>query len=302
MKDGTQLSYIEASQQQILESLSSGVVGIDTAGRFIFLNAAAYRLLGFNHKEELLGHNAQTFLRFNQPDGTPLSESEHPFGKVLRTGIPLEGWEGWFHHKDGTRFPVEIFVSRIISMSDLPEGLVVSFSDLRARRALEHIATHDDLTGLYNRSSFSRWLEQNRATNERYGTPFSLIMYDIDYFKAVNDRFGHQAGDRVLRELVLRVNQVLREPDIHARWGGEEFLVLAPHTDAQGAAELGERLREAVAQSPFDHVGAVTISLGVATYESGETVERFEGRVDRALYRAKEAGRNRVVTESHACM
>ncbi|MFN2381006.1 MAG: diguanylate cyclase [Guyparkeria sp.] len=182
---------------------------------------------------------------------------------------------------------------------ELLESIARQLHNALARRVtqqkLERLATHDHLTGLHNRISLSKWLEQSRAENARYTTPFSLIMLDIDHFKAVNDRFGHQAGDEVLRELVRRVNQCLRESDVHGRWGGEEFLVLAPHTNTQGAAEMAERLREAVAQSPFDSVGPVTISLGVANYEAGETVERLEGRVDKALYRAKEAGRNRVV-------
>lgn len=165
----------------------------------------------------------------------------------------------------------------------------------QAQQEMERLATHDSLTGLYNRARLYEWLEQSRGEHERYGTPFSVIMYDIDHFKAVNDRFGHPAGDEVLRELTRRVNEALREADVVARWGGEEFLVLAPLSDARGAADLAERLRQTVARRPFEGVGTVTISLGVATYEAGETVERLERRVDEALYAAKAAGRNRVV-------
>ncbi|MFP4181987.1 MAG: diguanylate cyclase [Thiohalospira sp.] len=165
----------------------------------------------------------------------------------------------------------------------------------QAQEELKRLATHDPLTGLYNRARLHEWLEQAREEYDRYGTPFSVIMFDIDHFKAINDRYGHPAGDEVLRELARRVDEALREADVVARWGGEEFLVLAPHTDAQGAADLAERLRRQVAERPFEQVGPVTISLGVATAENGETVEQLEGRVDDALYAAKAAGRNRVV-------
>ena len=164
----------------------------------------------------------------------------------------------------------------------------------QAQQELERLATHDRLTGIPNRARLYELLEGAWLEHERYGTPFSVIMLDIDHFKAVNDRYGHQAGDEVLRELSRRVDDALRETDAVGRWGGEEFLVLATHAGAEEAAELAERLRARVARTPFEGVGSVTISLGVAAHASGETMESLEGRVDNALYAAKEAGRDRV--------
>ena len=120
-------------------------------------------------------------------------------------------------------------------------------------------------------------------------------MLDVDHFKTVNDRLGHQAGDEALRELTRRINEVLRGTDSFGRWGGEGFLVLASHTDTRNAAELAERLRRGVAHPPFEGIGTITISLGVASHHPREAGENPERRVDNALYAAKEAGRDRIV-------
>ena len=159
---------------------------------------------------------------------------------------------------------------------------------------LERLATHDPLTGIYNRAKLYQLLEQVLSENRRYATPFSVIMLDIDHFKAINDAHGHTLGDAILLELTQRIGGALRETDALGRWGGEEFLILTPHTGAGAAGELAERLRGLVADTPFPGAGSVTISLGTATIEPGESVEQLEERADRALYAAKEAGRNRV--------
>lgn len=296
VEDVTELHHAEVFRRQLLESLGEGVFGIDSEGRFTFLNPAGCRLLGFADESQALGHKAHALSHHSRPDGTPLPESACPIQEVQRSCCPLEAWEDWFWRQDGTGFPVQVFAAPLSGADG--KGVVVAFSDISTRKAmeqeLEHLASHDRLTGLYNRARLYEELEQARAEHERYGTPFSVIMFDIDRFKAVNDRFGHQAGDEVLCELTRRVASALRDTDVQGRWGGEEFLVLASHTGTEGAVELAERLREIVAQAPFSGVGAVTISLGVATYEAGESVERLEGRVDEALYAAKDAGRNRV--------
>ncbi|MDZ7811248.1 MAG: GGDEF domain-containing protein [Arhodomonas sp.] len=145
---------------------------------------------------------------------------------------------------------------------------------------LERLATHDRLTGIYNRTKLYERLDIAREENERYGTPFSVVMFDIDHFKAINDTYGHGAGDAVLRELTERVQGVLRETDHLGRWGGEEFLILAGHADRAGAEQLAERIREVVADEPFPTVGAVTVSLGVFGIPGGRD-PRAPGRTGR---------------------
>jgi diguanylate cyclase (GGDEF)-like protein len=161
-------------------------------------------------------------------------------------------------------------------------------------RDLRFKATTDGLTGLHNRSKFDEALAGEILRSERYATPFALLLYDVDHFKAVNDTYGHQIGDRVLIQLSQLVAERIRATDLLARWGGEEFMVLAPGADGAMAAHLADQLRRAIGQMEFDGVGKVTCSFGVAQYVAGDTVESLIGRADVALYRAKLGGRDRV--------
>jgi diguanylate cyclase (GGDEF)-like protein len=120
-------------------------------------------------------------------------------------------------------------------------------------------------------------------------------MYDIDHFKAVNDTHGHHAGDRVLTGLCRIVACNLRQTDVLARWGGEEFMILSPNCDAQQAFELAEKLRRLIEEFVFDEVGTMTCSFGVAQFQDGDTAEALTSRADAAMYAAKQKGRNRVV-------
>jgi diguanylate cyclase (GGDEF)-like protein/hemerythrin-like metal-binding protein len=134
------------------------------------------------------------------------------------------------------------------------------------------------------------------ALSGRQGTPLSLILFDLDKFKLVNDTFGHGVGDAVLKSVSETVQAQLRVSDALVRWGGEEFLVLAPATTLAGATMLAEKIRQAVETQAMPQVGRVTISLGVAQRQSGEELDPWIARADGALYRAKERGRNRTET------
>ncbi|MFO7750182.1 MAG: GGDEF domain-containing protein, partial [Desulfobacteraceae bacterium] len=129
---------------------------------------------------------------------------------------------------------------------------------------------------------------------KRYDSNFSIIMFDIDHFKSINDRFGHDIGDSVLKELTSRISGALRETDTFARWGGEEFMVLLSETEKKGALFIAERLRTIIADSQFQTAGTVTISLGVAVFSEKDNEDIFLKRADEALYLAKNNGRNRA--------
>ena len=295
VEDVTEYHKVEQERDRLIEILEAApdYIGMaDADGRVLYENPVLRCLRG----TPVHPGAAQEVSKVH-PEEAARRLTEEALPAAARDGI----WQG-----ESTILDTEghtIPVSQIIVAHRDEQGQVQRYStimhDISERKAmeqeLERLATHDSLTGLYNRVGLYELLERAGVEHARYDTPFSLIMFDIDHFKAVNDRFGHPAGDAVLRELTRRVSEALRETDVQGRWGGEEFLVLATHTDAQGAAELAERLRESVAQSPFEGVGPVTISLGVAACEPGEAVEHLEGRVDKALYAAKEAGRNRVV-------
>ena len=161
-------------------------------------------------------------------------------------------------------------------------------------KQLEGAALTDSLTGIANRLYFDQQIEANMISAQRYGVAFSLIMLDLDHFKEVNDHHGHPIGDQVLREFGQIVKKQLRLNDQFARWGGEEFIIAAPHTQSDLALTLAERVRATVAQHPFPTIGTVTASIGVTEYRCGETAIALLERVDSALYRAKANGRNRV--------
>lgn len=161
-------------------------------------------------------------------------------------------------------------------------------------RDLRFQATTDALTGLANRLKFNQVLANEVLRSERYKTSLSLVLYDIDHFKRVNDMYGHQVGDKVLVELSRVVAGRIRTNDLLARWGGEEFMLLTPGCDGGVAYQAAEKLRVAIESVMFDQVGMVTCSFGVAEYLEGDTIETFIGRVDEAMYKAKINGRNRV--------
>jgi len=163
-----------------------------------------------------------------------------------------------------------------------------------ANKELHILARTDSLTGIHNRYSFMRRLEEEMMRVKRFNEVFSLIMFDIDFFKQVNDEYGHGVGDSVLIELVTVVNIHLREVDLFCRYGGEEFIVLLPNTSSQAAGELAERIRLTVAEHAFASVGTVRISLGVTECRMDRGIDELLKAVDTALYKAKNAGRNCV--------
>jgi diguanylate cyclase (GGDEF)-like protein len=157
------------------------------------------------------------------------------------------------------------------------------------------------LSGALNRRRFEELADLERRRAQRSGAPMSLMLLDIDHFKRVNDQFGHAAGDAAIRMLAKVCKATLRPGDLFGRWGGEEFVIAMPETNAAGAVKAAERLRELLAAARFDANGkprAITVSIGVAGLQRDElSVDHAIARADRALYRAKEEGRNRVLCE-----
>lgn len=164
----------------------------------------------------------------------------------------------------------------------------------QAEEMLKEQATTDTLTGIANRRKLYAMLSSEIRRAGRYKLPLSAMMLDIDHFKRVNDMLGHLVGDDVLVNLVSLISGMIREQDIFARWGGEEFIILVPNRDIKDTRQFAEKLRKAVELHAFPTAGSLTCSFGVAEYQQNESIEGFFKRVDEALYRAKENGRNRV--------
>lgn len=204
-----------------------------------------------------------------------------------------------FEADDSTRAFV-VNVSEIINQKDTKE-YIISFTDItildRENKKLEVRATVDKLTNIFNRDKFSEMLKYEIEKFKRYSLYFSLIFFDIDHFKSVNDTFGHDIGDFVLKEIASLVQSKLRDTDTFARWGGEEFIILLPNTDLSNATKLAERLREAIAQHDFQY-REITSSFGVTEIKSADSEDSLIKRVDENLYNSKNSGRNRVTSDS----
>ncbi len=156
------------------------------------------------------------------------------------------------------------------------------------------LATTDSLTGIYNRMKFDTLLEEQIKIAKRYNEPLSVIFFDIDHFKKINDTYGHKVGDKVLIKLAKLIKNSIRSCDVFARWGGEEFIIYLPKTPLKESIEIAEKLKVIVSKHPFGEVEKITCSFGVSTLEEGDTQDSLLLRVDKALYNAKENGRNRV--------
>ena len=175
------------------------------------------------------------------------------------------------------------------------------FAQRREVDQAERLASVDELTELTNRRGLERRLRQLSESFVRTGVPYSVVLVDLDRFKQVNDTYGHNVGDEVLRRLGRLLRQSVRGDDLVGRWGGEEFTVVCPATSVDAAAELAERLRVAIAATAFPHGIRLTSSFGVAEARSGDGIDDVVGRADAALYDAKRTGRARVsVDRSHA--
>ncbi|MDR9440743.1 MAG: PAS domain S-box protein [Halomonas sp.] len=210
-------------------------------------------------------------------------------------------WQGeiWNMDREGNIFPVWESITAVTDATGEVVNYVAMFHNIRERknreRELNRQALHDHLTGAGNRRAFERAMW---AVGHESGD-LSVVLFDVDHFKQVNDTHGHERGDRILRELVERVSGWLRTNDTLYRWGGEEFCILLPATGLEGASILAERIRQWVAQTPLDGL-AITISLGVASRLPGESAVALMERADACLYQAKREGRNRSVAEA-AC-
>lgn len=283
--------------------LGEGVYVLNAEGGLTFMNPEAERLLGWTEKE-LLGKNAHEAFHFQRADGTPLPVSECPVYKSISSNACYRAPDDVFTHKDGTMIPVSI-VSTPICEDGKVIGSVAAFHDITERKMaqevlrntnalLERQATTDMLTGVYNRLKFNDLLDAELQRSMRHGLPLSLMMFDIDHFKKINDTYGHHTGDIVLKQVTRIAKDTLRIYDSLARWGGEEFVILSPGITIENTSLLAERLRQNIAKHSYAHGSVVTSSFGVTTFREGDNADTLLQRVDRALYKAKNSGRNRV--------
>lgn len=185
-----------------------------------------------------------------------------------------------------------------VSSIDNTDKFVISLTDITAittkSRRFENKATYDALTNIYNRSKFNEELEEHYNLFKRYKHPLCFAIFDIDFFKQVNDTYGHVVGDDTLITFSKTIDEAVRSTDIFARWGGEEFTLLMPDTNIEDGFKVVEHLRELIENVTFKIVGQKTCSIGITQFKESDTIDSVLVRSDEALYEAKESGRNKV--------
>jgi diguanylate cyclase (GGDEF)-like protein len=217
---------------------------------------------------------------------------DHAIDSVIQVKRRIAGSVFLFRHDppftDEHHSLIDIFTTQMALLLD----------NLSSRERIQELADSDDLTGIWNKRYFRRQLPHEIERARVYNLPLSLLMFDVDDFKQINDGFGHTIGDVVLSELCGAVRETIRPPDFFVRFGGDEFAVVLPHTDVAGASAVAERILERVRglTIPTDEEGFIrcSVSIGLADYRSGETATDLIRRADERLYEAKRAGKNRI--------
>jgi diguanylate cyclase (GGDEF)-like protein/PAS domain S-box-containing protein len=291
-----------ARNQAIMQTSKDAVVIIDERGAIESFNHAAEEIFGYS-AAEVIGQNVSMLA------ASPHREQHDAYiARYLETGKPHIigfGREVEGRRKDGSIVPISLNVSEFAIGGK--RGFTSVIRDLTQLKHTEaelwtmtKLAGTDALTGVLSRHALVERLGGLITNANRYQRPFSIAMADIDHFKRVNDQYGHQAGDIVLRVVALAFRDALRDTDYIGRYGGEEFLFLMPEIKLEQAAATLQRIRSAIADMDID-IGQqtirITFSAGVAEYHPGESLDQLIGRVDRALYRAKREGRNRISKE-----
>lgn len=302
-------------QKQALDE--HAIVSIaDPVGRITYVNDKFCAVSQYT-REELIGR-----------DHRIVNSGQHPpalFADMWRTIASGSTWQGEVcnRKKDGSLYWVSTTILPFLDVAGRPEHYVSVRTDITSIKmaemmlesnqerlevlvaqrtselaereaAFQRLSETDMLTGVANRRKFDETLLVETSRAQRHGLSLALVMLDIDHFKKLNDTYGHQAGDSVLTEFAQLVAVHIRAHDFFARWGGEEFAILATMNDSEEARQFADKLRALIAAHEFSVVGHVTASLGLSIYRSGEDIDAMLSRADKALYAAKANGRNRV--------
>jgi len=287
-----------------LDSLWDGVYLVDRERTILHWNKGAERISGFTAREIVGRHCFENLLKHIDHAGCNLCTGACPLSRCMAEGAGAAE-EVYLHHKLGHRVPVAV---RTLPRRDARgeiTGAIEIFTDRSSLSSaqerinqLETLAYLDPLTGLANRRYTEIFLRAHLSEMKRYRWPLGVVFMDVDDFKSVNDRHGHDRGDRLLRALGLTLSSNARHYDLVGRWGGEEFLAVLVNVDQNELASIAEKFRFLVEQSALREEGnllAATLSCGAIMAHSDDTMDSLVKRADGLMYRAKRAGGNRVV-------
>jgi len=264
---------------EIADAMSDTLILADAEGRILDANPAALGLLGLD-PANLTGRQASEVL---PPE----------IAATMAAGGAAAPFEAAVLAASGAQVSCSCVVKLLRDELDDPVGFMILMRDIREMKRLERLSETDHLTGLANRHKMEGLLDAEIKRHDRSGEKLSVILFDLDDFKRVNDEHGHEAGDAVLVDMSRIARGALRATDTLARWGGEEFLILCPGSAASGALLLAERLRNAIRGGSYRDGARMTASFGVAAIEEGDTPELLVKRADSAMYESKRRGKDR---------
>jgi diguanylate cyclase (GGDEF)-like protein/PAS domain S-box-containing protein len=289
--------------KNLLDDLYDGVYFVDQHRKILYWNRGAERLSGY-HSEEVVGsYCMDDILKHTDAHGANLCKGMCPLALTIGDGCLHES-ELYLQHKDGRRVPVVVHVAPIREPGGEIIGAVEVFSDNTSKAAvlqrldeLEKMALLDPLTRLANRRYLEMNLHARMEELQRYKIVFGVLFFDVDHFKRVNDTYGHDIGDEVLKLVGATLAQSLRTFDMVGRWGGEEFVAIVRNVSPEHLEAVANRFRSLIEQASMT-IGTetlrVTISVGATLSKADDTMEALLKRADRLLYQSKMAGRNRV--------
>jgi diguanylate cyclase (GGDEF)-like protein/PAS domain S-box-containing protein len=288
---------------QIIENLQDGLYFVDANRVITYWNKAAERISGFTAAEVIGRSCSDNVLTHVDNEGNHLCLGPCPLAATIADGRQREA-EVYLHHKDGHRVPVFVRVNTLKDSEGKVIGGIEIFTDISSIlinnvrvQELEKLALLDNLTQLANRNYLEREIHARFEEMKRLKVPFGILFIDIDHFKQVNDVYGHDVGDQVLKFVATTFVTNSRPFDLYGRWGGEEFIGVMRNISSDDLVLLGNRLRVLIEHSYIVHENhklSVNISIGATMAEAGDTIESLIKRADSLLYCSKEQGRNRL--------
>lgn len=310
------LKESETMYDSIMSISPDAIALINKNGTIGMVSVSAKKIFGVEN-EDIIGKNVLDFISYE--DRIRLAENIESLSK----GAILKTNEYQGLHKDGHTFSIEVNSEVLANYNNSELRILSVIRDITDRKKAEelirrkeeryqilvkeledknnilnNIATNDKLTGIKNRYYFDKKVIEEMTFAENHNMPISLLVFDLDKFKDINDKFGHDMGDKVLINIADRVQRLMRKNDTFVRWGGEEFIILMTNTTLDSAVILAEQIRMEAENIYHVGVGQVTISLGVAERRKDERLDAWFKRADRALYKAKNSGRNRVSADN----
>ncbi len=286
---------IARDNEMIVSTAGEGILRADPDGRVSYANPVACAMLGFS-AQELVGQQAHELTHHSRANGTPYPVENCPIQEVLSGNTPIRVSDEVFWRADGTSFPVD-YTAAPIRQDGQAIGVVVVFDDVTAQRTAEkrlrYQADHDALSDLFNRRRFVEEVEKELRHARRHRSSGCLLLLDLDSFKFVNDSFGHEIGDELIRSVAALLKDRLRDTDVAGRLGGDEFAILVPEADLEQGVELAGTIRTLIKSETEPSVEA---SVGVVSFNGNEELvaDDLVVRADIALYDAKQQGSGAV--------